>query len=382
MNVNEIILISFGPASLPETWSGVPFCLMRELRNRGIIVQEVDLEPHRYIKWLYNRIIMPFISIFVKAGELSVYRSVFFRIYQHFLLRKSIRKYNTADVILGISSFNIKIPTTKKPVILFSDWPFSYNFFKNGIDAGLYQRYYIRQEEICMMEADLVISLFPTCARYINDCLRINNAVYLGVNVVNNMSAPPDSDILYRKMRKPRLLFIGRHHYIEGARKLLDAYNELVGKMPDLELDIIGLQQSDFPESLTKSIRGEVRFWGYLDKGNKEQCRNYYDIINNASLYVNTTPGWVGYTSMIEAMYFYTPVIVYPCREFLDEFGEQINFGAYVDTPKKLSEVIQASLIHNNWKSMAKNAHKRVSEYTWPHFIDKLLESIRNLHKM
>ena len=44
--IKEIILISMGPASLLETWSGVPYFLLRELKNRGIIVREIDLEPH------------------------------------------------------------------------------------------------------------------------------------------------------------------------------------------------------------------------------------------------------------------------------------------------------------------------------------------------
>lgn len=368
-----------GPASLPETWSGVPYCLLLELKRRNIKVFEIDLEPHSYIKWLYNRIIMPFVSIFVSKGELSIYRSVFFRIYRYVVLKKRLRMYCSADIILGVSSFNISVPKTSKPVILFSDWPLSYDFYKKGIDVGLYQKHYIALEERYMRNADLIISLFPTCAKYINSRLNIKKALALGVNVVNNLSLPPRPDIVQIKKRNNKLVFIGRHHYLSGAIELLDAYNKLVEVIPNLELDVVGLRANDFPNAIVNKLKGEVRFWGYLDKGNVEQCKTYYDILNNASLYVNTTPGWVGYTSMIEAMYFYTPVVVYPCVEFIDEFGEQLDFGVYMDSSKELFEVIQLLLNENEYYQIAHNAHKRVQDYTWPHFTDKLLATIENI---
>ncbi len=33
---------------------------------------------------------------------------------------------------------------------------------------------------------------------------------------------------------------------------------------------------------------------------------------------------------MIEAMFFYTPVIVAPYNEFVEEFGDNIKFGRYI----------------------------------------------------
>lgn len=369
-----------GPASEPGTWSGVPFFLMRELKRRKIIVHEIDLEPHRYIKWIYNRIILPFISLFVTKGELSIYRSFFFRIYQYFHLRRKIKQYNSAEIILGVSAFNIEIPKTEKKTVLFSDWPFSYDLEKKyHNNIGLYQKYWIKHEDDCMRKADLLISLFPTCVNYINKHLRTNKTIYLGVNVVNNLIPPPQPEIIFQKSQKCRLVFIGRNHYISGAISLLKAYNELIKTKPFLELDIIGLQPNNFPIKLINEIKGKVRFHGYLDKGNIEDCKTYYNILNNASLYVNTTPGWVGYTSMIEAMYFYTPVIVYPCKEFIDEFGKQINFGIYADESENLAKVIEIVYFSKEYTQMAKNAHERVSNYTWQYFVDLLLKQIQTI---
>lgn len=378
--IKEIILISMGPASLLETWSGVPYFLLRELKNRGIIVREIDLEPHRYIKWLYNRIIMPFISLFVNKGELSIYRSLFFRIYQYVVLTNKFRRYESADVILGITSFNISVPKTTKPIVMLSDWPFSYDLMRKNIKVGWYQTKCIKYEDSCMRKADLLISLFPTCAKYINERLEEHKAKSLGVNVVNNLQSPPKESII-EKSQKCRIVFIGRLHYISGAISLLDAYNELFEINPNIELDIIGLQSKDFPAIIINKLKGKVRFWGYLDKGNKEQCDIYYNIIKKASLYVNTTPGWVGYTSMIEAMYFYTPVIVYPCTEFVDEFGEEIEFGKYLKDSKYLAQTILEVWSQRDYQKMAQKSHDRVSNYTWTHFVDELLSDVVSLKK-
>ncbi len=371
-----------GPASLLETWSGVPFFLLRELKSRGIIVREVNLEPHRYIKWIYNRIIMPFVSLFVKGGELSIYRSLFFRIYQFLVLRCRIKTYKSADVVLGITSFNIAIPKCSQTTVLFSDWPFSYSLLKQKVQVGRYQNYYLSLEDKCMRNADLLVSLFPTCANYINARLKLKDkAIYLGVNVVNSLMSPPSPSVVIKKSQQLRLVFIGRYHYISGAISLLKAYSELRKLLHDCELDIIGLQLNDFPKEVAEIADENVRFWGYLDKGIQEQCDIYYDILNKASLYVNTTPGWVGYTSMIEAMCFYTPVIVYPCVEFIDEFGENISFGTYADSSNNLANVILNTWKNSNYAQMANNAHFRVADYTWQTFTDRLIGAISHLHK-
>lgn len=162
----------------------------------------------------------------------------------------------------------------------------------------------------------------------------------------------------------------------QGHVCILNAYIELLGSIPDTELDMIGLYSSDFPIEILDKLNKNVRFWGYLDKGNLEHRRIYYDILSNASIYVNTSAGWVGYTSMIEAMAFYTPVIVYPCVEFIDEFGSCIDFGLYSDTdsPILLAKHIREIWSSDNYCQMAQNAHNRVEDYTWPNFVDRLLE--------
>ena len=373
--IKELILITIGNPYLLETWSGVPYFLTKELRNRDIIVNVIDLEPNRYIKILYNVIILPLTSLFVKNGELSIYRSIFFRIYQKITFKRKLKKYNNADAIIGLS-YNLMIPSNGKPIVLLSDWPFSYTLEKKGITPGFYQRTHIKWDINCLKNATHIISIFPTCSQYINKIIEENKAISLGVNVINNKSAEPDERIIENKSKHKRIVFIGRLHYLEGLLILLQSYKELKEIHPELCIDIIGMNKSDI-EGQNIELHEGVNFWGYLDKGNNEECEKYYNILNNASLYVNTTPGWVGYTSMIEAMYFYTPVIVYPCKEFIDEFGVNINFGRYCDNRKDLANIITNIYVDNNeFRKLCINAHNRVSEYTWENYVNRLLNTI------
>lgn len=373
--IKELVLITIGSPLSLGTWSGVPYFLLNQIEKKGIKVNYINLEPNKYIKIIYNTIFLPLLSLLVKNGELSIYRTVFFRIYQYFIFRTKLCKYKNVDVVIGLS-YNLMIPRKFRSV-LFSDWPFSYDLEKKGINIGRYQRYHLCWENRCLKNASHVISLFPTCAKYINSILGENKAISLGVNVVNNLSSEPDKQLISKKIKRKRIVFIGRKHYLKGAIALITSYSELKKVYPNLCIDIIGLTKKDIEEYEGVEMLDGIKLWGYLDKGNTEQCNQYYNILSNASLYVNTTPGWVGYTSMIEAMYYYTPVVVYPCTEFIDEFGDNINWGIYCQTEEQLvTSIISILSNKDRFQMFCENAHDRVSEYTWSNFTDRLLMSI------
>ena len=374
--IKNIVLVTIGDPMSLATWSGVPYFLLKELQRKEYNVKIVDLEPNRYIKILYNRIILPFISLFVKKGELSIYRSVFFRIYQHCVIRRKLFKLENVAIIIGLS-YNIMPPKTTIPVLLLSDWPFSYKLRRDGEKLNWYHKFHISWEDNCMRNATRVISLFPTCANYINAVLGEEKALSLGLNVVNNISSEPTELLILQKARMRRLVFIGRSHYLQGAIDLISSYVKLKNIFPEIVIDIIGLTKDDILKSSIKLDNIDtINFWGYLDKGDVEQCKMYYKILSDASLYVNISKGWVGYTSMVEAMYYYTPVVVYPVPEFLEEFGEDIDFGAYCESSEALVKTIETIFSNvEEFDKLCKNAHNKVSEYTWSNFTDRLLSS-------
>ena len=98
----------------------------------------------------------------------------------------------------------------------------------------------------------------------------------------------------------------------------------------------------------------------------------------NAKVLINPTPKWGAYSSTIEAMYNYTPVIVSPYETFVNEFGRIIDFGLYNEhyTAEGIAKDIEIVIFNNDYKSLCENAHNRVEKYTWSNYVDKVLNLI------
>jgi len=186
-----------------------------------------------------------------------------------------------------------------------------------------------------------------------------------------------ENEILERKQISNKLLFIGSIKYFEGAKLLIDSYSRLKPLYPLLELVIIGIGKEYFP-----ALPEGVTCYGYLDKGKKQENERYYEELINAKVIINTTPVWAGYSSTIEGMYFYTPVIVSPYSDFVNEFGKELNFGFYCQEFDVLSlkEAIELLFQRNDYQQLCINAREKVKDYTWENYVTKLMTEIYNLH--
>lgn len=98
-------------------------------------------------------------------------------------------------------------------------------------------------------------------------------------------------------------------------------------------------------------------------------------------MFVNPTELWAGYSSTIEAMYFYTPIIVSPYKDFISEFGAEINFGLYNSefNAKCLSTNIERILNAPDYLDKCINAHNVTKNYTWSTYVDKVLNVIEQI---
>lgn len=165
-------------------------------------------------------------------------------------------------------------------------------------------------------------------------------------------------------------MFIGRSRYKEGALLTIKAFEILRERNNKLRLNIIGLNSDDFD-----SLPEGVTCHGFLKKDIESQCELYYNLILKASLIINPQKIWAGYSSIIEAMYFFTPILITPFDDFIEEFGENIKFGAYTESsdPEEIAKSINAILDSYDYKEKCKNAHETVKEYTWENYVDKLL---------
>ena len=118
----------------------------------------------------------------------------------------------------------------------------------------------------------------------------------------------------------------------------------------------------------------------FLNKSEERDRKIYYDLLLGAKVLVNANPKWGAFSSTVEAMYYYTPVIVSPYQDFVKNFGEKIDFGVYNQdfTAISLANDIKSILISNKYKDLCNIAHEKVKTYTWDNYTDKLLNLIND----
>lgn len=372
--IKEILFFCYGDSSKASTWSNVPYLFTKTLYDRGIVVHRIDISPNKYISALYDRIVYPITKL---TGNYCVFRfSRFLSRYTYKKIEKNVRKYSSADYCI-FTCFDYYNKFNNIKTLLYCDWTYDAQI-KDRLHRELTkkeQKFLIQQKE-ALDNANYVISLFPECAEHIRQTYPCANVSYLDGYVINSLYSGKLSsvDIIKIKRKSNAILFVGTKKYMEAALKLISAYKLLIEKGDNITLNIIGMKSDDFKITLPKG----VKCYGYLKKDNVAECKTYYDILLSTSIIVNADPIWGGYSSIVEAMYFYTPIIVSPYDDFTKEFGYDIPFGRYNQsyTSTCIANNIEDILGSDNYDSYCIAAHKRVENFTWPVYVDKILKLI------
>lgn len=377
--LKEVTLFSHGDANLLSTWSNVPYLFSTTLRAKGIIVNTVDLNPWKPAEKIYDYSFWRVMNK-IKKGFFTTYlHSYLNHIHANYKIRKAVKKYKNSEIFLFLTFSNSVFGISDKPSILFCDWNIEY-YFHHFLQRtpGFFESFSLKRQDKIIESADLVISLFPRVAAHMKNYYHNPNIYYLG-NVVNAVKVPDIDELIRKKVVSKNIVFIGNRKYFHGAKILIEAFLMLRENIPDVKLDIIGMNADLFH----KNIEG-VTFHGYLDKSNDEERAEYYSILENAKVIVNTTPKWGAFSSMIEAMYFCTPVITTPYSEFIETFGNDITFGQYSDNNSPTSLQILLIDIFNDIGYVKKciEAHDAVKDFTWDKYIDRILGVIEQTCKI
>lgn len=370
--MREVICLSNGDSSKISTWSGVPYFFLRELEKAGVVVHRVNISPDKRIAELYDKTFRRLIRFFSRDSSFYYYNSIFYYFRVSKSLRNAIQKYKSSDFILSFSYLPFSFDKGARRVVLFCDWTLQY-YIEQRLKRtpDLFERFYINRENRMICHSDVAFSLFSSCAEYIKSKTNANNVFVVNGNVTNAVFAPSEGVIEAKEARR-RIVFIGRNHYLAGLNALLKCFNKIRKQYPLLELDIIGIGKKDCDSSYTYD---GVNFYGYLNKDKHDECQKFYDILSNASLIVNPNVGWAGYTSLVEAMYYYTPVVTTKFDAFVEDFGEQLNFGAYCN-PENVGQAILDVLSSPSYREYCLAAHKAVSTYTWENYIKYFLKLV------
>lgn len=220
----------------------------------------------------------------------------------------------------------------------------------------------------------MVFSLFPNVTRYMKDRYGNDRVFYLG-NVVNSVYEVATDKNYQPKDKSNKLLFIGSKKYIEGLNVLIEAFRNLKRQYPQLTLHVVGIDKNDL-----ENLSEDIFCYGYLDKEVDSERNLYYQLIQDATVFINTTPKWGAFSASIEAMYFYTPIIITPYEAFVETFGENIKFGYYCkeNSPTWIENKIINILNNPSYSELCVQAHLAVKEFTWDVYVDKFIAKIES----
>lgn len=370
-SIKEITVFTVGDANDLKTWSNVPFFFSKNIEQKGIKVNRVNIEENKLFNLLYKYTIFALLKIAYRNSNHTFFRTKLNYILTQKKIKKSLKEYKHTDAAIFLTfSFAPPQGFTKK-TLLFGDWTYLYyiSHFLNRKPLW-FEKGALNREKNNIESANTVLGLFPLSSTFIRQHYNNPSVHYLG-NVINTNAQLNKEECIEQKLKSKKLLFIGNKKYITGALELIEQFKILKLKYTDLELHIIGINQND-----TGITQNGIVYHGYLNKSNTSENHLYYKLLTEARVIINSTKDWGGFSATTEAMYFYTPVITTRYNEFIETYGSNIDFGYFIDNQNNLNLCIEAVLSINSddQLKLMNAAHTIVKDFTWDNYINKMLE--------
>ena len=367
----KIFFCTTAPSRNYKSWSNIPYLLHKNLEKRGFVVDNYVMREVEPLKTVFNLPIRV-LNKFFKLGTTYFYvRTPVHFFFTYLYSRFFIGLISTKQDVMVVQGFSYPLRNGKNRQIILGDWPSEYLFEKFlRRQPSRLERKSIDRENAVIEAADAVITLFPNVREYMLRKYKNQNIYCFGnvVNVDDDVVLP--SNILERKLNSRRFLFVGQPFYLLGALELIHAARNLRQQGLECEVDIIGIEPS---------LIGAEYEWltvhGYLDKEKPDDKKKYYELLSNARLFVNTTPGWSGFQALLEAMYFHNPIVVRPNESLSSYFSNLTTVAHIVDEGgPNLESVLSESLTDTaRYQQMSGAARKAVESSTWNDFTDKLI---------
>jgi len=362
----KIMVITEGDANKASTWSNVPYFLTKTLEEKQYKVYKVDISINKIIPAIFSK----FIKLFLRNTSYSSNRTRLYTKLAEQKMKRAINKYPDVDFIIVTNFSYSPYKYTNKPIILFSDWTYEYyiKYFQNRL-PDYFEKKEIKRQNTQIENSTCIITLFPQVCEYMKRYYNNNNIYYLG-NVVNTIEKI-DSKIINEKEKSNKVLFIGNKKYIMAAKELIEAVRMINNK--NIELHIIGLKNEEL-----NCYDKNIYCYGYLNKSIQKEKELYNNLLENAKVCVNTSEKWAGFSSIVECMYYYTPIITTPYIEFIQTFGENIEFGYYCKENKAeiIKEKIEEIFKQESYKEMCIKAHESVKDFSWDNYVEKMIKKV------
>ena len=366
------VVFTIGDSRKPSTWSNVPYFFTRTLERQGYCVQRVNIAPSRFLQLLFDLPWKAFCRLIDRQTRFTYLRSRFNRRITIAKINRALKRYPDGHCIFMTFSFG---PPPDRPYTLFCDQTFAQHiaYFDERQPDEL-EIPTIVEERKNLKNASFIIALFPELAQSLRG-QHGNKVKYYG-NVVNIDSMEVNADaVLKRKRSTNEIVFIGNRKYKEGLERLAEAVHIMnQDHLPQVTVNVIGMDRSDLP-----SAPANMKFHGYLDKGDPRQMQIYLDILERSRLFVNPNPKWAAFSASCEALYLYTPVVIFPYGEFEHTFGDTNNLGHALSStrPASIAEAITALIQDDElWTKKATAAHEATKAMTWDNYVHSYLSDL------
>lgn len=377
----KILFVCYGDSSSPKAWSNVPFLFTENLKKQGFEILRLNISPNEKHEFLWTKYAEKVLSRFFPTQQYSFVKTPFARKAVYTKIKKAIK--NSPDLYFTIFlSFDFYNKFNKVPSLIFHDWSYDMIILDRlKRKPYFFEKWFIKYQNEAFNKSDIVVSLFQDAQKLISE--RHGKKVHhLGANVVNdiNFSKPTPDQILKQKVNSQDLLLIGSSKYLEGARKLVQAFRILQKDFPRLKLNFVNLPKHRL---LLEETDYNIVCYNYLDKGDPEQNKQYYHLLTNTKILVNPSEIWAAYSSTIECMYYYTPIIIKPYDAFTLDYGKENDFGIYLENTEvaTIVEAIRRILImdESEYRKICNSAHDLVKDQTWENYIKKIVQLMDNV---
>ena len=366
----KVYFCTTAPSKNYKSWSNIPYLLHKNLEKRGYVVENYVMRELEPLKTVFNLPIRV-LNRFFKLGTTYFYVRTPVHFFFTYLYGRCIGLMSAKQDAMVVQGFSYPLHNGKNRQIVLGDWPSEYLFEKFlKRQPSRLERKSIDRENAVIEAADAVITLFPNVREYMLRKYKNQNIYCFGnvVNVDDDVVLP--ADIRERKLNSKSFLFIGQPFYLPGALELIAAARNLRQQGFDCEVDIIGIDPG-----LVGVECGWLKVHGYLDKDKPGDKQRYYELLSNARLFVNTTPGWSGFQALLEAMYFHNPIVVRP-NESLNGYFSSLTTVAHIleeDGPSLESILVESLTDSARYQQMSDAAWKAVEFSTWNNFTNELI---------
>lgn len=376
----KIIFVSYGDSRSAVSWSNIPYLFSENLEKKGFELLRLDINPNPETNLWWGNYVYRYLSILFPNHQYSYIRTWFFR-RETFKKIKKVVKENPDAYFCVFLNFEFYNKFSKVPSLLFGDWTYDIVILDRlNRKPYFFEKWFADYQRKAIKKAEIVVSLFKDARDSIAKRHQ-KDVKHLGINVINDINDNPISDekILEAKINSKQILFVGAIKYLEGAKKLLSAFKILQKKYPELQLNMIGIKEEDLFEKA--EFVENVNCFGYLKKDVPEDNKTYYNLLTNAKVLVNPSEAWAAYSSSIEAMKYFTPVIIKPYEAFVKDFGTENDFGYYLENTEieTIVNTIEKVIFAENYLELCKNANARVKDYTWDNYIEKIVQLMQEV---